>query len=246
MKKAIDIVLGGIYILYFGILLCVFHVVQFIAFEFFGPRIHQKMVELLNFFIVKGWIITGSTSSFKMSEPLPTNQTMIFVANHQSMFDICGIVWYMRNFTPLFISKKELSKGIPSISYNLRVGNAALIDRKDPKQAIGEIIKFANFIKKNNFSGVIFPEGTRSRTGHLKPFATGGVSALLKKCPEAMVVPIAIWGTGKFNPSGIFPLTSFTKMTWATLRPIDPKGKSAEEVCMEVENQISGYLKKFL
>jgi 1-acyl-sn-glycerol-3-phosphate acyltransferase len=246
MKKALDYVLGGMYILYFGVLLCIFHVIQFLAFEIFGPRIHQKTVELLNFFIVKGWILTGSTSSFTMQEPLATNETKIFVANHQSMFDICGIVWYMRKFTPLFISKKELAKGIPSISYNLRVGNAALIDRQDPKQAISEIIRFANFIRKNNFSGVIFPEGTRSRTGHLKPFATGGVSALLKKCPDAKVVPIAIWGTGRFNPTGVFPLTSFSKMTWTTLSPIDPKNKTAEEVCLEVENQISEYLKKFL
>jgi 1-acyl-sn-glycerol-3-phosphate acyltransferase len=246
MKRIIDFFLGGLYIFYFGVLLCIFHVVQIIAFNVFGPRIHQKTVELLNFFIVKGWILTGSTSSFRMEVPLPKDKTQIFVANHQSMFDICGIVWYMRQFTPLFISKKELSKGIPSISYNLRVGKAALIDRKDPKQAIGEIIKFANFIRTNNFSGVIFPEGTRSRTGLLKPFATGGISALLKKCPEAKVVPVAIWGTGKFNPQGVFPLTSFSKMSWTTLTPIDPKGKSAEEVCLEVENQISAYLKKFL
>jgi 1-acyl-sn-glycerol-3-phosphate acyltransferase len=246
MKKAIDYVLGGIYIFYFGVLLCVFHVIQFIAFNLFGPKIHQKTVELLNFFIVKGWILTGSTSTFSMQTTLPFNETKIFVANHQSMFDICGIVWYMRKFKPLFISKKELSKGIPSISYNLRVGNAALIDRNDPKQAIGEIIKFANFIRNNKFSGVIFPEGTRSRTGHLKPFATGGVSALMKKCPDAKVVPIAIWGTGKFNPTGIFPLTSFSKMSWTTLMPIDTKGKTAEDVCLEVEIQISSYLKKFL
>jgi 1-acyl-sn-glycerol-3-phosphate acyltransferase len=59
-------------------------------------------------------------------------------------------------------------------------------------------------------------------------------------------VPIAIWGTGKFNPTGIFPLTSFSKMSWTTLMPIDTKGKTAEEVCLEVEIQISSYLKKFL
>ena len=246
MKKGLDYLFGGIYIFYFGVLLCIFHVIQFLVFEIWGPKWHQKTVELLNFFIVKGWILTGSTSQFTMQTPLNTGQTYLFVSNHQSMFDICGIVWYMRKFMPIFISKIELSKGIPSISYNLRVGNAALIDRKDPKQAIFEIIRFANHIRENKFSGVIFPEGTRSRTGELKPFSIGGISALIKKCPNAEVVPVCIHGTGTFNPKGVFPLRTFTHMSWATLNPITTKGKTVEEVIAETESQISMHLKKFL
>ncbi len=246
MRKGLDYLFGGIYIFYFGVLLCIFHVIQFLVFETLGPVWHQKTVEWLNFFIVKGWILTGSTSSFAMKTPLPTGQTLLFVSNHQSMFDICGIVWYMRKFKPIFISKIELSKGIPSISYNLRVGNAALIDRKDPKQAISEIIRFANHIRENKFSGVIFPEGTRSRTGNLKPFSVGGVSALIKKCPDALVVPVCIYGTGKFNPKSVFPLRTFTHMSWTTLLPISTKGKTVEEVIAETESQISSELKNFL
>jgi 1-acyl-sn-glycerol-3-phosphate acyltransferase len=158
------------------------------------------------------------------------------------MFDIPGIIWFLRKHTPLFISKKELSKGIPSISYNLRVGKAALIDRKDPKQAIAEIIKFSKYINENNYSGVIFPEGTRSRDGKLKPFAVGGVATLMKKCPQAVVVPIAIVNTGRFNPKGIFPLTSFTKMSWNTLLPIEISHKTPEEVVAAAENQINNFL----
>jgi 1-acyl-sn-glycerol-3-phosphate acyltransferase len=47
----------------------------------------------------------------------------------------------LRDFHCKFVSKKELGKGIPSVSYNLRHGGSALIDRKDPKQAIPEIKK---------------------------------------------------------------------------------------------------------
>ena len=47
----------------------------------------------------------------------------------------------MRKWHPKFISKKELGKGIPSVSYNLKYGGSALIDRKDPKQALPEIKK---------------------------------------------------------------------------------------------------------
>ena len=246
MKKILDYILGSIYILYFGILLVIFHPIQFITYEFFGQKAHQKTVEWLNFWIVFGWYLTGSRISFSQKVKLPTHKTIIFVSNHQSMFDIPGIIWFLRKNTPLFISKVELSKGIPSISYNLRVGKAALINRDDPKQAIGEIIRFAKYISENNYSGVIFPEGTRSRTGKLKPFAVGGVATLLKKCPEADVVPIAIVNTGKFNPKGIFPLTSFTKMSWTTLTPIHTKGKTAEEIVVESEKQINDFLNNFL
>lgn len=242
VKKILDFILGSIYILYFGLLLVVFHPIQFIAYEIFGQKAHQKTVEWLNFWIVFGWYLTGSTISFSQATKLPTDKTIIFISNHQSMFDIPGIIWFLRKNTPLFISKVELSKGIPSISYNLRVGKAALIKRDDPKQAIGEIIRFSKYIFENNYSGVIFPEGTRSRTGKLKPFAVGGVATLLKKCPGADVVPIAIVNTGRFNPKGIFPLTSFTKMSWNTLTPIHTKGKTAEEIVAESEKQISDFL----
>lgn len=242
MKKIFDYILGSLYLLYFGLILVIFHGIQYIAYTFFGQKAHQKTVEWLNFFIVYGWYLTGSSVSFSQQEKLPEGKTIIFISNHQSMFDIPGIIWFLRKHTPLFISKVELSKGIPSISYNLRVGKAALIDRKDPKQAITEIIRFSKYISSNNYSGVIFPEGTRSRTGKLKPFAVGGVATLLKKCPGADVVPIAIENTGKFNPKGIFPLRSFTKMKWNTLKTITTSGKTAEEIVAEAEKQISDFL----
>ena len=187
----------------------------------------------MNFFLVRCTNLLGTTYTFENRDLIPTNVPLIFVSNHQSMFDIPGIVWYLRKYTPLFISKKELAKGIPSISYNLRVGKAALIDRKDHKQSIAEIIRFANYIKENNFSGVIFPEGTRSRTGELKPFAVGGIATLLKKCPDALVVPVAIQNSCKFLPKGFFPATSFTHISWTTLKPIDTANKSYEEITQE-------------
>lgn len=242
MKKVLDYILGTVYILYFGCLLLIFHVIQVIVFNIFGAKAHQKSVEVFNFFIVAGWYMTGSSARLTQKMDIPNGRTIIFICNHQSMFDIPGIIWFLRKYTPKFVSKKELAKGIPGISYNLRVGNAALIDRNDPKQAIAEILKFAKHINENQFSAAIFPEGTRSRTGKLKPFAVGGVATLLKKCPEALVVPIAIVNTGKFNPKGFYPLTSFTMMSWNTLDVIDPKGLNPEEVVKACENQIAAYL----
>lgn len=242
MKKVLDYILGGIYLVYFGLLLVVFHPIQAIAYHLFGRVAHQKTVNLLNFFIVYGLYITGSSVKFTQKENIPTGRTIVFVSNHQSLFDIPSIIWFLRKHTPIFISKKELGHGIPSISYNLRKGQAALIDRKDSKQAIAEIIRFAKHITKYKLSAAIFPEGTRSRTNTLKPFAVGGVGTLLKKCPEALVVPIAVINSGKFNPKGLYPLASFTKMSWNTLEVIDPKGLSAEEVVRKCEKSIKDFL----
>lgn len=242
MKKILDYVLSAIYLLYFGLLLVIFHGIQVICFRLFGRKAHQASVNWLNFFIVKGWLLTGSHATLKKTTDLPTDRPLIFVANHQSMFDIPGMIWFLRQYTPLFVSKVELAKGIPSISYNLRVGGAALIDRKDGKKAIIEIARLAKHIQDNNFSAAIFPEGTRSRTGQLKPFQVGGLATLVKRAPSALVIPVAISGTGKFNPKGLFPLRSFTPMTWVTLTPLEPKGMSPEDITAACEKQIRDFL----
>ena len=232
MKKILDYVLSCIYLLYFGLVLVIFHLAQVIAFNLFGRPAHKKMVDWMNASIAYGWYLTGSTIQFNDRPDLPTDRPIIFVANHQSMFDISPIIWFLRRHTPTFVSKIELAHGIPGVSYNLRKSGAALIDRKDPKQAIIEIARLGKLIQQHNYSAMIFPEGTRSRsaTGQMKPFVTGGVATLLKRAPNALVVPIAVRGTGHFNPTGLFPLTSFSRMSWQVLPGIDPAGRTPDEV----------------
>ncbi len=238
LKRIFDYVLSGVYLLYFGLILVVFDGIQRLAFTVFGPKAQARMADWLNAAIAYGWLLTGSTIHFRQTSPLPDNRPIIFLANHQSMFDISPIGWFLRRYRPIFVSKKELAKGIPSISYNLHKSGSALIDRKDGKQAMVEIARLGTLIKANNYSAVIFPEGTRSSSGELKPFAVGGVAILLKKAPNALVVPIAISGTGHFNPTGIFPLRSFTRMTWTVLPGIEPAGLSADAVVQQAREAI--------
>ncbi|MBX7242316.1 MAG: 1-acyl-sn-glycerol-3-phosphate acyltransferase [Bacteroidia bacterium] len=238
MKKILDYLLSSVYLLYFGILIVLFHPVQMFCFHLLGRRAHQTSVAVLNSLIMYGWYLTGSSMKFVFKKPLPTDRPLIIIANHQSMFDIPPILWFMRRNFPLFVSKIELGKGIPSISYNLRVCGSALIDRKDSKQAVEAIAEMGKFISKHNFSAAIFPEGTRSKTGEMKAFAVGGVATLLKNTENALVVPVAIRNTRKFNPTGMFPLTSFTAMSWTVLEPIEPAAFSAEEVVKKAEEAI--------
>jgi 1-acyl-sn-glycerol-3-phosphate acyltransferase len=245
VKKTLDYIISGIYLIYFGLLLVIFHVIQILAFNVFGRNAQQKVVFVLNFFITYGWYLTGTTVKFRQLCDLPTDRPIIFVANHQSTFDIPAIYWFLRKYKPVFVSKIELAKGIPSISYNLHKSNAALIDRKDGKQAVAEILKLSKYISDNNFSAVIFPEGTRSRSGIMKPFAAGGINALLKKAPTALIVPMAIEGNNLFDPNkGLFPLVSFSKLSWTVLEPIEPKGKNGEEIAQLSQNAIQQVLDK--
>ncbi len=149
--------------------------------------------------------ILGTTYRFKNPHNIPTDRPLIIVPNHQSMHDIPPIIWYMRKHHPKFVSKKELGKGIPSVSYNLRHGGSVLIDRNDRKQAMGEIIKLGKYIADHNRSAVIFPEGTRSRDGHSKPFKTMGLKLLMKNAPSALIVPISIDNSWKMLKYGKFP-----------------------------------------
>lgn len=249
MKKLLDYILTVIYLIYFGLVLCFFHVAQVVSWHGFGRGAHKKTVDWMNAFIAYGWYLTGSTIQFKGRADIPVDRPIIFVANHQSMFDISPMIWFLRRHTPLFVSKRELAHGIPGISYNLRKSGAALINRKDPKQAIVEIARLGKLIKDTNRSAVIFPEGTRSRApkGEKKdpssypmgPFVVGGVATLLKRAPNALVVPVVIRGTGHFNPTGMFPLTSFSRMSWEVLPGIEPANRPVDEVVQLARTMIA-------
>lgn len=169
---------------------------------------------------------------------MPTNKPAIFVLNHQSMHDIPPIIWYMRKHHPKFVSKIELGKGIPSVSYNLRHGGSVLINRKDSRQSLTEIAKLGAYIEKHNRTAVIFPEGTRSKTGEPKKFHTTGLKVLIKKAPSAVIVPISINNSWKMLKYGKFPFGLGNHITFEVHPPITPHG-DINQLLEEVENTVT-------
>lgn len=242
MRKFIGYVLSPLHYLAFGFLLLLFHPIQWICLKTGGYTAHKRSVDVLNFLILKTYALLGNTVQFNNPQQLPQNRSIIFIANHQSMYDIPPLIYHLRKYHAKFISKIELTKGIPSISFNLRHSGAANINRSDPKQSISEILKLGKNMHDKKWSAVIFPEGTRAKTGQLKPFAVGGVSTLLKKAPEALVVPIAICNSWKMVRYGQFPLNTFLTLSWNVLEPIEPKGMDPEEVVKEAEKRIRKFL----
>ena len=238
MNKRWGYILSPIYYLFFWFWLGVFHPSQWLAFNIGGQKAHKKVVDALNFCLVYTCYLLGNRVTFSNPFDLPVNRPIIFIANHQSMYDIPPLIWFLRRHHAKFISKIELTRGIPSISYNLKHGGGANIDRKDTKQSITEIIKLATRMKEKNWSAVIFPEGTRAKDGKVKPFQVGGVATILKKCPTALIVPVAIDNSWRMVQYGFFPLSAFEHITLQVLKPIEPNGQAADALVLQAHDSI--------
>ena len=222
----------------FNALLGIFHPIQVVCNNLGGYKAHKKSVDILNTLLVKCFAFLGASRKFEGFENIPTNRPLIIISNHQSTVDIPAIVVGFKKHHAKFISKVELAKGLPSISYNLRVGGSAIIDRSKGSASIKEIYKLGERIEKNIWSACIFPEGTRSRDGVLKEFQLAGIKTLLKSAPSALVVPFCIQGHSDLQSEGYFPLKYGCKLTYSALEIIDPKDKTAEEVLSLAHEQI--------
>lgn len=220
MRKILAYPLTVLYFICFGITLVVFHPIQWICFNLFGYQAHKISVDWLQFFLMRSLNVLGTRFTFTNPYDIDTDQPLIIVANHQSMYDISPIMWYMRKYHPKFISKMELGRGIPSVSYNLRHGGSVLIDRKNPRQSLPAIMKFGEYIEKNKRAAVIFPEGTRSKTGVPKPFQTKGLEMMMKKVPSATIVPISINNSWKMLRYGKFPMGIGNHLKFTVHQPI--------------------------
>lgn len=238
MQQLLSYPLSVIYYLCFGLCLVIFHPVQWICLNFFGYQGHKKSVDYLNFMLLRCTNLVGTRYTFENRDWIPKNVPLIFVSNHQSMYDIIAMIWYLRDFHAKFVSKKELGQGIPSVSYNLRHGGSVLIDRKDPKQAIPMIKGLSEYIEKHQRSAVIFPEGTRSKDGKPKEFAQSGLKILCKYAPSAFVVPITINNSWKMVKFGFFPLGLGNHLTFTVHQPLSVKDVALEDIMKITENEI--------
>lgn len=238
MEKLLSYPLSFVAMLLFLLVLVIFHPIQWICFNVFGYHTHKKSVDYLNFILLRIGHLLGTSYKVENRNLIPKGVPVIFVANHQSLYDIIGIIWFMRKFHPKFVSKKELAKGIPSISYNLRNGGSVVIDRKDPKQAIPAIKSLGEYVELHKRAAVIFPEGTRSKDGKPKEFATTGLKILCKAAPSAVVVPITINNSWKFVKFGFFPFGLGKRLIFTVHNPIKVSDFPFDDIMKKTESAI--------
>jgi 1-acyl-sn-glycerol-3-phosphate acyltransferase len=122
-------------------------------------------------------------------EKLVPGRTYVFVANHQSIYDIPIVFWSLP-YQLRIISKDSIGR-FPFLGWHLRRTGHMLVDRSRPDRKT--IFEWAGRLTDNGLSLIIFPEGTRSRDGRLGAFKRGGFYiALTAGLP---VVPLSIVGS---------------------------------------------------
>jgi len=230
--------LTPLFYLVFGLVLLVFQPVQWIAWNLGGYGAHERVVHYLNGALVATYALLGTRVIFINRHYLPQNKTILFIANHQSMLDIPALHWFLKEHHPKFISKKELAGVWPSIGYNLRKSGAALIDRSNTEQALGEIERLGRLMNQKHYSAILFPEGTRSRNGVLKPFAFKGFAKILATNPDALVVPVCIENSWRIFRKGRFPLSAGETMRFTVLDTLEPGTRSISELIHIAEEEI--------
>jgi 1-acyl-sn-glycerol-3-phosphate acyltransferase len=121
-------------------------------------------------------------------EHLPSS-AVVFCSNHESNVD--PAVLFEALHPQLHVLYKAELHQFPIMGTVFDVGGFVPIDRGDRDKAMASIAAGAASLRAGN-SFLIFPEGTRSRTGHLLPFKKGGFIMAIQA--QAPIVPVAIQG----------------------------------------------------
>jgi len=228
-----------IFLLNFFGLLVVCHLLQVIA-RLFSRTLQKDALDLMNLGIILNVRFVGFAHFKVKGDPngTPNDRSVIVVANHQSMYDIPMIMWYMRARELGFIAKRELARGIPSISLALRTLGSVIIDRKDTRGSIRAIEGFGRVKEEAKQVACIFPEGTRARDGVMKRFKLSGFQTLLQSMPTAIIQPVVIEGNWELLQYKFLPVPVGTHITLSFLEPIEQEGRSAEDLLLTVERSI--------
>lgn len=182
----------------FGLCLLLFDIAGRIV-RPFSLRGFEIVMAALQRCLVAVFRILGTRIEIERDPGIRPHTGYAVISNHQSLIDIVLIGGMLFTNFPKYVAKKELGKGIPSISLNLKYGGNALIDRNDRMQSIRAITEMAKTAQERNVSVVIFPEGTRSRDGALGEFKPAGSQALLRAADRLPVVPTAIDGSWRLH-----------------------------------------------
>ncbi len=121
---------------------------------------------------------------------VPTDQPVLYVANHNSYFDIIISYTFCEDLTG-YIAKSSIQK-VPSLNIWMNLVYCLFIDRDDMRQSMRVIQDAIGLIKKG-ISVTVFPEGTRGDSEEMIPFKAGSLRIAEKSgCP---VIPLAISNT---------------------------------------------------
>lgn len=138
------------------------------------------------------WLIlatTGVRVQVRGLERLQPGTTYVFVANHQSIYDI-PVIFASLPYQLRIIAKDSLGR-FPFLGWHLSRTGHLLVNRRsrDPRA----VFNWANALTANGLSLIVFPEGTRSADGQLGPFKAGSLYPAVQA--GLPIVPVSVAGS---------------------------------------------------
>ncbi|MFG6331567.1 MAG: 1-acyl-sn-glycerol-3-phosphate acyltransferase [Lachnospiraceae bacterium] len=135
---------------------------------------------------------SGADITYIGRENIPTDQAVLYVGNHNSYFDILLTYSQCPGLTG-YVAKSEMLR-YPLLRDWMKRLYCLFLDRTDLRAGLQTILTGIDYIK-NGISICIFPEGSRSRDGKMRPFKEGSMKMASKTgCP---IIPIAITGSAE-------------------------------------------------
>jgi len=163
----------------------------------------------------------------------PRQQPHIVMSKHSSTWETLALNFL---FPPLsFVAKKELLS-IPFFGWGFTLASPITIDRKAGKDAMAQMAEQGRERLQQGFWIVIYPEGTRIRSGTRAHYKTGG--ARLAIALGVPVVPVA-HNAGYLWPKGVLGKRPGT-ITVSIGKPIPPEGNDMQSLTSRLEDWIEG------
>jgi 1-acyl-sn-glycerol-3-phosphate acyltransferase len=133
----------------------------------------------------------GIHTELSGDEHVPTDRAFVYAANHQSILDVLVLGGVLPGDFK-WAAKRSLMN-IPFLGWHLRLSGHVPVDRRSGSRAAAEVIKRFEEVLREGKPLLIFPEGTRSEDGLVRPFKTGGFYAAVRA--GVPVLPVALEGT---------------------------------------------------
>ncbi len=129
---------------------------------------------------------------------IPAGRACIFMSNHVSNLDPPVLLPLVPGQTSVLL-KASLMR-IPILGTAMRMGRFVPVERGSSREAARRSVLAAAEVLRSGLHLVVFPEGTRSRNGHLGPFKKGPF--FLAEQTGAPIIPVAIVGTERLLQKG--------------------------------------------